>query len=408
MRVLILSQYCWPEVDHKCLPLAKAIIAAGFEAEILTGYPNRPIGKLYPGYKMRLKYAEYIEGVKVNRVPSYLDHSRSGLKRMLSYLTFAISASFIGAFLVKKPNVIFAYHAPATIAIPAIFLKFIFRSKIFYDINDYWPDTISALGMLKNKFLFKILAAYCKGTYRYFDIINVVSKGYKRKLLELGVPNDKISLIYNWSLPIDNIKSSHFVKYSDIFKDNFIILYAGNIGLAQSLEIILDVAIQLRANNINGIKFFIVGSGVDQEILQKQVVEHRLGEYIFFTGFIPSDNVGEFLESADVLLLHLKREPLFNITIPSKLVTYFICSKPVLCGVGGEAAEIVEEANAGLCFEPENASDLYNKALAFRDYDKGTLERMGKAGRLVYDSLFSFEKGTNLMMNEFYKLYKRD
>lgn len=404
MRVLILSQYCWPEVDHKCLPLAKAVLEAGHEVEILTGYPNRPTGKLYPGYKMRLKYSEYIEGIKVNRVPSYLDHSHSGLKRMVSYLTFAFSASFIGVFLIKRPDVIYAYHAPATIAIPAIFLKFVYRSKIFYDINDYWPDTISALGMLKNKFLLKVLAAYCKKTYQFFDVINAVSKGYKKKLLELGVPEKKICLIYNWSLPIDNQKSAFFQKYKDIFENNFIFLYAGNIGQAQSLGIIIDVAIQLRSNGNNGIKFFIAGAGVEAAILQKKVIQQGLEEYIYFPGFIPSENVGEFLEAADVLLLHLKREPLFDITIPSKLVSYFICSKPVLCGVSGESTEIVENAGAGLCFEPEHPQDLYEKVLEFTKLDKATLETMGRAGREVYDSSFSFEKGTSLMIEEFSKL----
>jgi glycosyltransferase involved in cell wall biosynthesis len=407
MRVLILSQYCWPEVDHKCLPLAKAVMAAGHEVEILTGYPNRPSGKLYPGYKMKLKYSEYIEGVKVNRVPSYLNHSHSGLKRMFSYLTFAFSASFIGVFLIKRPHVIYAYHAPATIAIPAIFFRFVLRSKVFYDINDYWPDTISALGMLKSKFLLKVLAAYCKKTYQYFDTINVVSKGYKKKLLELAVPNDKISLIYNWSLPIDNIKSSFFEKYRDVFKDNFVILYAGNIGQAQSLDIIIDVAKKLRENNQTGIKFFIVGSGVEEMLLQKQVIENDLSEVIYFTGFIPSDNVGEFLESADILLLHLKKQPLFDITIPSKLVSYFIFSKPVLCGVGGESAEIVSDSKAGLCFEPENTDDLYNKIISLKSYSKSELNDMGKAGREIYDNSFSFEKGTALMIKEFSDLYSQ-
>ena len=404
MRILILSQYCWPEVDHKCLPLAKAVFDAGHQVEILTSYPNRPTGKLYPGYKMRIKYSEYIDGIKVNRVASYLDHSHSGLKRMLSYLTFAFSASFIGVFFVRRPDVIYVYHAPATIALPAIFLKFIYRSKIFYDINDYWPDTISALGMLKNKFLLKVLANYCKATYQFFDVINVVSKGYKKKLLELGVSEKKISLIYNWSLPIDNQKSSFFQKYQDTFKNNFIILYAGNIGQAQGLKVIIEVANQLRLNNKVGIKFFIAGAGVEAEILQKQVIEEGLEEHIYFTGFIPSENVGEFLEAADVLFLHLKSNALFDITIPSKLVSYFICSKPVLCGVSGESTDIVENASAGLCFEPEDSQNLYEKVIEFNNLDAATLDKMGRAGREVYDNSFSFKKGTGLMIDQFSNL----
>ena len=249
---------------------------------------------------------------------------------MTSYISFAISASVIGQFLIKKHDVIFAYHAPATIAIPAIYLKFIYRSKIFYDINDYWPDTVVELGMLKNKYLIALLTRYCNFTYKFFDNINVVSNGYKKKLIDLGVSDKKISLIYNWSLPINNFKSNYFDKYAEIFNNYFTVVYAGNVGQAQNLDIILDVAEDLKINGIKDIKFFIIGSGVEKSLLEDAVISRKIEEYIIFTGFIPSDNVGQFLENSNILFLHLKKIPLFDITIPSKLVSYFIYSKPVL------------------------------------------------------------------------------
>ena len=404
MRVLILSQYCWPEVDHKCLPLAKEFKKNGHEVEILTGYPNRPTGKIYPGYKFKLYHKETIDGITVNRVPSYLDHSHSGLKRMTSYITFAISASVIGQFLIKKHDVIFAYHAPGTIAIPAIYLKFIYRSKIFYDINDYWPDTVVELGMLKSKYLIALLTRYCNFTYKFFDNINVVSNGYKKKLVELGVSDKKISLIYNWSLPINNFKSNFFDKYAEIFNNYFTVVYAGNVGQAQNLDIILDVAEDFKINGIKDIKFFIIGSGVEKSFLEDAVISRKLEEYIIFTGFIPSDNVGQFLENSNILFLHLKKIPLFDITIPSKLVSYFIYSKPVLCGVGGESAEIVSNSESGFCFEPENVNDLKIKILQFKNLDNASRSKMGISGRKVYDTLFSFEIGTMKIINKIQSL----
>ena len=404
MRVLILSQYCWPEVDHKCLPLAKELKRDGHEVEILTGYPNRPTGKVYSGYKVKIYQKENIDGIIINRVPSYLNHSHSGLKRMISFMTFAISASFIGQFLVKKHDIIFAYHAPATIAIPAIYLKLIYGSKIFYDINDYWPDTVVELGMLKNKFLITLLTQYCNLTYKFLDKINVVSKGYKEKLIESGVSKEKISLIYNWSLPINNVKSVYFDQYSEIFKNYFTIVYAGNIGQAQNLNIILEVAEEFKKNGIKDIKFFIIGSGVEKRFLENTVINRKIGEYIIFTGFIPSDNVGQFLENASVLFLHLRKIPLFEITIPSKLVSYFIYSKPVLCGVGGESSDIILESKSGICFEPENIIDLKLKILQLKNLDKSERNEMGKSGRKVYDTLFSFEIGTMKIINEIKKM----
>ena len=404
MRVLILSQYCWPEVDHKCLPLAKELKKNGHKVEILTSYPNRPSGKIYPGYKFKLYQKEHIDEITINRVPSYLDHSHSGLKRMLSYISFAISASLIGQFLVKKHDVIFVYHAPSTIAIPAIYLKLIYRSKIFYDINDYWPDTVVELGMLKNSFLIFLLTQFCNFTYKFFDIINVVSNGYKKKLLDLGISNNKISIIYNWSLPINNLKSNHYNQYSELFRHYFTIVYAGNVGQAQNLDIILDVAEELQKNDIQNIKFFIIGSGVEKTFLENEVIRRNLSEYVIFTGFIPSDNVGQFLENASALFLHLRKIPLFDITIPSKLVSYFIYSKPVLCGVGGESANIVSESKSGICFEPQNVLDLKLKIIELKNLKESEIEEMGKSGRHVYDTLFSFEIGTKKIIEEMQKL----
>jgi colanic acid biosynthesis glycosyl transferase WcaI len=404
MRVLILSQYCWPEVDHKCLPLAQELKKKGHKVEILTAYPNRPSGKIFPGYKFKLYQKEHIDGITINRVPSYLDHSHSGLKRMLSYISFAISASLIGQFLVKKHDVIFVYHAPSTIAIPAIYLKLIYRSKIFYDINDYWPDTVVELGMLKNSFLISLLTKYCNFTYKFFDNINVVSNGYKKKLLDLGISNNKISLIYNWSLPINNLKSNHYNQYSELFRNYFTIVYAGNVGQAQNLDIILDVAEEFQNNDIQNIKFFIIGSGVEKAFLENEVIRRNLSEYVIFTGFIPSDNVGQFLENASTLFLHLRKIPLFDITIPSKLVSYFIYSKPVLCGVGGESADIVSESKSGICFEPQNVSDLKLKIIKLKNLKESERDEMGKSGRHVYDNLFSFEIGTKKIIEEMQKL----
>jgi colanic acid biosynthesis glycosyl transferase WcaI len=400
MRVLILSQYCWPEVDHKCLPLAQELKKNGHRVEILTAYPNRPTGKIYPGYKFKLYQKECIDGITINRVPSFLDHSHSGLKRMLSYITFAISASLIGQFLVKKHDIIFVYHAPSTIAIPAIYLKLIYHSKIFYDINDYWPDTVVELGMLKNRILIFLLTQFCNLTYIFFDHINVVSNGYKKKLLNLGVSNNKISLIYNWSLPINNLKSKHYDQYSELFKNYFTIVYAGNVGQAQNLDIILDVVEEFLKNDIQNIKFFIIGSGVEKVFLENEVKKRNLSEFIIFTGFIPSDNIGQFLENASALFLHLRKIPLFDITIPSKLVSYFIYSKPILCGVGGESAEIVSESKSGLCFEPQDVSDLKLKIIELISLTKFERDEMGKSGRYIYDSLFSFEIGSKKIIDE--------
>lgn len=401
MRILILSQYCFPETDMKSLPLAKKLQSKGHEVEILTGYPNQPTGKLFPGYSMKLFFSEYIDGVKINRVPLYINHSKSKIKRILNYLSFLLSASLIGVWMVRRPQVIYTYHGPATIALPAIFLKYIYRSKILYDINDYWPDTLEATGMVQNKLILKLVGYFCKVSYKFFDKINVVTDGFKRKLLDCGVPESKISVIYNWSLPMDSQKSSEFEKYHYLYKNNFTIIYAGNIGLAQSLGVLVDAAIKLKEVNIKNIKIFMIGDGTQKQFLIEEVRRYDLEDYFCFTGFIPAVNVGEFLMGADILFLHLKNDPLFTITLPSKLGSYFSLGKPVLCGVPGESSNIVMKLNSGLCFMSDNPNDLYKKIFLAMKMNKLDLKKMGLNGKYFYDENISFDIGVIKFENLF-------
>lgn len=404
MRILILTQFFTPEPDLKCMPLAKAFFSKGYEVEVLTGYPNYPEGKLYSGYKMSFVFTEYIEGIRVNRVPLFVNHSSSATKRVLNYLSFALSASFLGVFRINKPDVIYVYHAPATIAIPAILFKFIFRSKIFYDINDFWPDTLESSGMVKNKFILNLVGFYCKFSYFFFDHINVVSKGFKQKLLKLGVPEKKISVVYNWSLPIKSETSDLFNKYDSIFKNNFTIIYAGNIGKAQSLDVIINAALELKKNGINSIKFFLLGDGIEKNNIQEQIVFLQLQDVVILTGQMSAIYVGKFLESANALLLHLKKDALFEITIPSKLGAYLNIGKPILCGVSGETAELVIEADSGICFEPDNHIDLLNKISRILELDLRKQINMGSNGNEFYHRNLSFKIGSEKIIDIIIKM----
>lgn len=394
MRILILSQYCFPETDMKSLPLARKLQSDGHEVEILTGYPNQPTGKLFPRYSMKLFFSEYIDGIKINRVPLYINHSKSKIKRVMNYLSFMISACFLGVWMVKRPQIIYTYHGPATIAIPAIFLKYIYRSKIFYDINDYWPDTLEATGMIKSKFILKLVGIFCAISYKFFDNINAVTNGFKQKLLDVGVPEAKITVVYNWSLPMDSQHSGEFENYRHLFEENFTIIYAGNIGLAQSLGVLIGAALKLKESKIGRVKILMLGDGTQKQYLCDEVKKYDLHEYICFTGFIPALNVGEFSQAADILLLHLKNDPLFEITLPSKLGSYFSLGKPVLCGVPGESSDIVNAISSGLCFASDDPADLFNKIISAMHLEKSELARMGDNGKRFYDENISFEIGT--------------
>jgi len=395
MKILFLTQYCYPEPDFKQLYFAKELTKKGHVIEILTGYPNYPIGKVYTGYKNTWVTSEVIEGVKIIRVPLYAYHGSSKIKRVLNYFSFSFSSIFLGLFKVSRPDVIYAYHSPATISIPAIFYKFIFRSKILYDINDFWPDTLVSTGMVKNKSILKLVSLYCKFSYIFFDLINVVSIGYKKRLMEEGVEEKKISIIYNWPPPIKFDKGDAYYEYINNFDGYFTILYAGNIGKAQYLETIIEAAkeIQFTSSELK-IRFIFIGSGNEKSKIKELIELNQLTNVVLIDS-VPINEIGLFLEKADCLLLHLKKDKLFEITIPSKLFAYLSIGKPILSGVDGETNEIVLKSNSGCIFNSCDTNDLIKSIIILYNLNSEQLNQLGNNGKIYFNDNFSFENGVN-------------
>lgn len=197
MRILILSQWFQPEPFMKGLPFAKALAARGHTVEVLTGFPNYPGGKVYPGYRVRPWQREEIEGIRVNRVALYPSHDNSGLRRMLNYLSFAFSCLLLGSWLVGKADVIYVYNL-VTLGPAAFWLRLLFRAKVLIDVQDLWPESVSNSGMLPGGAANRLLSAVCNGVYRRADGVAVLSPGFKRALVQRGVAPDKIQVIYNW------------------------------------------------------------------------------------------------------------------------------------------------------------------------------------------------------------------
>ena len=191
------------------------------------------------------------------------------------------------------------------------------------------------------------------------------------------------------------------------FKEYFTIIYAGNIGFAQSLGVLIEAAIKLKEAKIDRIKIMMLGDGTQKQRLCQEVEKHDLGDYFCFTGFIPAVNVGEFLQAAEILFLHLKNDPLFEITLPSKLGSYFSIGKPVLCGVTGESSNIVNAINSGLCFASDDSNDLFNKINFAMKLKKCELEKMGENGKRFYDENISFEIGTKKFEEIFIQMLRK-
>lgn len=391
MRILLLMQYFAPEAFLKGLPFAKELVRRGHEVEVLTGFPNFPGGKVYPGYKIRLWQREVIEGIPILRVPLYPSHDRSAIRRIANYASFALSAS-IGNLFVKRPDVIYVYHPPATVGLPAMVAKLFHNVPVVYDIQDIWPDTVATTGMLNNKFVLSLLDKWCRLVYRQSDRIVVLSHGFKAALIQRGVPASKIDVIYNWCDEA-SITANTDQPVQLGTPGQFTVLFAGMMGLAQGLDSVLEAA-RICADSVPSAKFVFVGFGVERERLERKAADMALGNVEFLPSQ-PITQIGRYLAGADALLVHLKDDPLFRITIPSKTQAYMAVGKPIIMAVRGDAADLVADSRSGLICEPEHPDSIAKAVRDLASSSSARLTEMGSAGRRFYLKELSLSTGVD-------------
>jgi colanic acid biosynthesis glycosyl transferase WcaI len=392
MRVLLLTQWFDPEPTFKGLAFARELVRQGCEVDVLTGFPNYPGGRIYPGYSVRLFQYNVIDGVHITRVPLYPSHDQSHLRRFFNYLTFSISAAIYGAFIIRKPSVIYSYHPPITVGLAALFIKAVRRVPVLYDLQDLWPDTLRATGMLTSSFLNRLIAHVCLCVYRHVDHIVVLSPGFKRVLLSRGVPQQKISIIYNWCDEASLArKSGSLPSLFNSAVNRYVILFAGNIGKAQALSSILDAACILKSLN-SRVTWVFLGHGVERQLLLSKAANLNLDNVVFLPP-VPMTDVGIYLHHADALLVHLRKDPLFKITIPSKTQAYMAVGKPILMAVEGDAADLVRSSSSGIVVEPENAVELAKAAEFLSALPQCTLDSMGRSAKSFYSEHLSIHEG---------------
>lgn len=379
MHILIVSQNYFPEPVNVWTELCEALQAKGNDVTVVTGYPNWPTGDLYPGYRITLRQKNIIKGVTVIRVPLYPYHGRSSLRRILNYLSFTGSSLALGAWGLKRPDVIFAIQPP-TVCIPAWIFSLLWQVPFVYDLEDMWPETLLATGMMGNAKLLAMVGKYCNWTYKRTSGIRIISKGFRSNLVAKGVASDNIYLIPNWV-------NTEFYSPQGLDEDlarrfgltgATNILYAGTIGLAQGLDTVLDAAVLLR--DLPEVKFVLAGDGVDLARLKMRAKSLGL-ENVKFLGRQPTKMMPALYALSSMLLVHLKDDPLFRITIPHKTLTYLASGKPVLAAMEGDVADVVREAGAGLTCDSGDPEALAETVRKFCSMSSAQRERMGENGR---------------------------
>ena len=347
MRILIVSQYFWPE-NFRINDLAISLTKRGHEITILTGVPNYPDGKVFKDFSLSPKKFENFKGVSIVRVP-LITRGSSNVRLFLNYISYAISASIFGLWKIRKKSfdVIFVYQpSPITSAIPAIIIKYIKKLPLAIWVLDIWPDSLKAVKIIQSKFLLKIIGYLVSFIYKNCNLILVQSSSFAPKIRKY-VPN-KIPINYfpGWADLV--FQTSSKKKAAEIVQDNysFNIMFAGNIGDAQDFDAILASAVLLK-NNKN-IKWYILGKGRKFSWVKEQVKHLGLEDVFFMMGQFPPERMASFFAHADALLITLRSHPLFAITIPAKVQTYLASGKPILGMLDGEGASILNQYKSGI------------------------------------------------------------
>jgi len=387
MRILYATQWFEPEPILKGIYFAKLLQGHGHDVQVVTGFPNYPGGNIYPGYRLRWFRQDVMDGVPIDRVFLYPSHSRSALGRALNYLSFSISLTIYGLSTRKRPDVLYAYHPPLTVGLAAALIAAVRRIPLIYDIQDMWPDTLVTSGMFSNRTALSFVGWLCRLVYHRADRIIVQSPGFKRLLVERGVPATKINLIYNWANEMDAWSHQDGDLSAFGLTGRFNVVYAGTIGPAQALDTILSAAKLIEESEPRA-QFILVGDGIEIASLRALAAEMAVTS-VRIMPRMPQSEIGTLLAAADVLLVHLKDDPLFRITIPSKTQFYLAIGKPILMGVRGDAAELLVNSGAGIVVDPQNPGALAKAVCDLARLPKHELTEMGRRARIFYQSELS-------------------
>lgn len=395
MRILFFTHYFPPEGNApatRVFQMARRWVRAGHEVQVITGVPNVPTGKPYAGYRNQLYQVEVLEGIRVRRVWTCLAPNKAVVRRSLNYGSYFFSA-LVAGLCGPRPDIIVATSPQFLCGCAGATLAKIRRIPFVLEIRDLWPESISAVGAVQKKGVLRALERIERALYRSAARIVTVGEGYRDRLIERGVAPEKIAIIPNAPdvsvfaprTPDETLRA----EYGLIGRK--ICAYVGTIGMASGLQVVVQAAQQLKRANRNDWVFWLVGDGAIREELERETRVHDLTDYIRFAGLQPKDRIPNFLATADVCLVHLRRQPLFRSVLPSKMLEAAAMAKPIVLGVEGYAADLLRRMGAGIVIEPENETQLLAALDRFAS-DPIYSRRCGESGRSYVLEHFNLDR----------------
>lgn len=389
MRILIVTQYFWPE-SFRINDIVLSLKERGHEVTVFTGKPNYPKGIFSEGYTFFNKRVEYWNDIKVYRAPVIPRGKGKGIQLFVNYISFAIFACIRLLFIRDKFDKIFVYEpSPITIGLPGILAKYKFKAPMYFWVQDLWPESISAAGGVKNKSILAILNWLTKFIYNHSKKVLVQSKAFIPYILNQNIEESKLVYYPN--------STENYYKELDPDEDLLKslpqgkkIMFAGNIGESQSFETLLSAALLLKNENIK-LQWIILGDGRMKEVVNQRVKELNLQDAFHLLGAFPSTLMPKYFSCADALLVSLKKDQIFSYTIPSKIQSYLACGKPILTSLDGEGSRIIQEANAGFTSPAEDPIALASIIIKFLSLNENEQKALGENARKYFQVEFERE-----------------
>jgi glycosyltransferase involved in cell wall biosynthesis len=392
LRILIVSQYFWPE-GFRINEIVRTLVEKGVEVDILTAKPNYPEGAFFEGYRGWGTQVGIWSGATVFRVPLFPRGARSAWRLALNYLSFVASGLFFGPWLLRKRqyDVVFAYGlSPILLAIPGIFLARLKRRKLVLWVQDLWPDSLSATGYIRHPRLLRWVERLVRWIYGHSDLILVQSRAFIAAVSALApgktIAYDPNSVDAAFGESPDPRVILPTVPALEI---GFPVVFAGNVGAAQAVDVIVEAAELLKSHS--EISFVVFGKGSRWDWMRDQVAVRGLTN-LHLPGRFPVETMPGLMQKAGVLLVTLTNEPIFALTVPNKVQAYMAAGRPILAGLNGEGARIVEEAQAGISVPAEDAQALADAVLKLHGMSSEQRAVMGGNGRNYFKAHFEHDK----------------
>jgi colanic acid biosynthesis glycosyl transferase WcaI len=398
VKIGIISQFYSPEPAFIATSLAEELAGRGHEVRVLTGFPNYPQGRTYPGYRQRWNDVSVAGGLTVRRVPLYPSHDSSSVRRIASYLSFAATSSLAAIRYLTTVDALYVYHPPATAFAPAALLRLLRRVPTVLHVQDVWPESVTASPMVPagraGRALHDVIGAAMRQVYHTASSIAVIAPSMRDLVVERGADPDRVRVVLNWTDEslFRPVAATDEARRAIGHRGRCVVMHAGNIGPFQDIADAIRAAASDDASN--EVDLVLVGSGTE-ESAARTLAASLSARNVRFLGRRAPAEMAALYAAADYQLISLRDLPIFRGTIPSKLQAAMACGSPVVVSAPGDCAELVERSGAGFAYPPENWPMLAKGFLEAATLSRSARADMGRRARETYQETMSIQAGVD-------------